>query len=36
MLNDELLYESAIDVIDHNMAHLRKKQIRDLLLFKTD
>lgn len=36
LLNDDDLYQGAIDMIDSNMTQLRKKQFRDILLFKLD
>lgn len=35
-MNDDILYENAVEMIDSNMGELRKKQVRELLLFKAD
>lgn len=33
---DDQLYAQAIEVIDENMNDLRKKRLRDMLIYKTE
>ena len=36
VMNDDQLYEEAINTIDSNMSQLRKKNIREILMYKAD
>jgi len=36
LMDDDKLYKNCIDIIDQNMNDLRKKQLREMLIYKAN